>query len=83
MYACKSYNSSKGKKDLMEWMVYRDTFPPLMILRRYLKLVINFCLENKLMECRVEDLKNQNFPFKIKYIPVNYPKPCELMLVVE
>lgn len=83
VYACKSCNSSKGKKDLMEWMCYRDTFPPLMILRRYLKLVINYCLENNLMECRIEDLKNQNFPFKIKHVPVKYPKPCKLMLVVE
>ncbi len=82
IYACKSCNSSKGKKDLMEWMCHRDTFPPLMILRRYLKLVINCCLENNLMECLVDDLKNQSLPFKIQYVPVNYPKPSELIFVV-
>lgn len=81
IYACRSCNSSKGKKDLMEWMGYRNTFPSLMILRRYLKLVINYCIENNLMECTVKDLENQNLPFSIKHIPVNYPKPCELILV--
>lgn len=83
VYACRACNSSKGKKDLMEWMGCKNTFPPLMILRRYLKLVINYCIENNLMECAVEDLKNQNFPFKLEHIPVSYPKPYELILVVE
>jgi len=83
VYACKPCNSSKGKKDLMEWMGYRNTFPPLMILRRYLKLVINHCLESNLMACRVEDLNNRALPFKIEYVPVNYPKPSELMLIVD
>ena len=81
--ACRSCNSSKGKKDLMEWMDCKNTFPPLMILRRYLKLVISYCIENNLMECTVENLKNQNLPFKIDHIPVKYPKPCELILVAE
>jgi hypothetical protein len=26
IYACKSYNSSKGKKDLMEWMASKNSF---------------------------------------------------------
>ena len=83
IYACKPCNSSKGKKDLMEWMYYRNTFPPLMILRRYLKLVIIYCIENSLMGCSVEDLKSLEFPFNIEYIPVNYPKPCSLILVAK
>lgn len=83
VYACRSCNSSKGKKDLMEWMDYKNTFPPLMISRRYLKLVIIYCIENDLMECSVEDLTNQNIPFNIEHIPVSYPKPCELLLVAE
>ncbi len=83
VYACKSCNSSKGKKDLMEWMVFKDTFPPLMILRRYLKMVINYCLENNLMACRVDEIKNRNIPFKLEHIPVKYPRPNELILVWE
>ena len=52
IYACRSCNSSKGKKDLMEWMEYKNSFPPLMILRRYLKLVITYrgcCKVKKLL----------------------------------
>ena len=80
IYACRSCNSSKGKKDLMEWMNYKNTFPPLMILRRYLKLVIIYCIENNLMEYSISDIKNQKHPFNIEYIPINYPKPSELVL---
>ena len=83
IYACRSCNSSKGKKDMMEWMNYKKTFPPLMILRRYLKLVVGYCVDNNLMECSEKDLKNQNYPFNIEYIPLVYPKPSELSLVAE
>jgi len=83
IYACRSCNSSKGKKDMMEWMGYKDVFPPLMILRRYLKLIVGYCIENDLMECLVSEIENQQHPFNIEYIPVSYPKPNELVLVVE
>ncbi len=82
IYACRSCNSSKGKKDLLAWMEYRGVFPPLMILRRYLKLVIAYCVENGLMECPVTDLRGQQHPFSIGHIPVKYPKPNELVFVV-
>ncbi len=83
VYACRSCNSSKGKKDLMEWMNDKNTFPPLMILRRYLKLVIIYCIENNLMECSIGDIKSQEHPFKIEYVPTSYPKPFELKLLAE
>lgn len=80
--ACKTCNSSKGKKDLMEWMNYRDEFPPLMILRRYLKLVIQYCINENLMEYNIDDLPNKELPFKLEYIPIKFPKPSELVLVI-
>lgn len=78
--ACPLFFSSKGKKDMMEWMNNKNTFPPLMVLRRYLKLVVNYCIEENLMEHTVDDLKNQKHPFKIEFIPISYPKPNELVL---
>ncbi len=81
VYACKTCNSSKGKKDLMEWMNFRNVFPPLMILRRYLKLVIAYCYDNKLMECSILELKEQKYPFNLEFIPIDYPKPNELRLI--
>ena len=80
IYACRSCNSSKGKKDMMEWMNDKNIFPPLMVLRRYLKLVVNYCIEENLMEQTLDDLKNQKHPFKIEFIPISYPKPDELVL---
>lgn len=80
IYACKTCNSSKGKKDLMEWMNYRNSFPPLMVLRRYLKLIINHCVENDLMELSPKDLEGRQLLFSIEHIPLNFPSPSELKL---
>ena len=81
IYACKTCNSSKGKKDLMEWMIYCHNFLPLMIIRRYLKLAINYCLDHDLMDLRTSDLDYNEIPFKINLIPHNYPTPDKLKLV--
>ena len=37
IFACKTCNSSKGKKGLMEWMNFRGQFLPLMVIRRFFK----------------------------------------------
>ena len=79
--ACKSCNSSKGKKDLMEWMNFRGEFLPLMIIRRYLKLTITFCIDNDFMDTKLSDLDLQEIPFKIHFIPINYPTPDKLRLI--
>jgi len=83
IYACRTCNSSKGKKDLMEWMRHRNSFPPLMILRRYLKLVVCYCEDNGLMDCAVDDLKGRELPFRIELIPIDYPDPSELVMAVD
>ncbi|MDT8334441.1 MAG: HNH endonuclease [Desulfurivibrionaceae bacterium] len=83
IYACKSCNSSKGKKDLMEWMNLKNQFPPLMILRRYLKLIIEYCDNQNLMDFPIEELRNKNYPFNIEFVPVNFPKPSQLKMVME
>ena len=78
--ACKSCNSSKGKKDLMEWMDYRGKFLPLMIIRRYLKLTFNYCLKNDLLEKKIAELKEMELPFKIDQLPTSFPSPDKLIL---
>ena len=52
--ACRSCNSSKKALDLLEWMAKRGNFPPLGLLRRYLKLAIRYCIENGLMDILLE-----------------------------
>jgi hypothetical protein len=80
IFACKSCNSSKGKKDLIEWMNFRGEFLPLMIIRRYLKLTFNYCLENQLIDKNIEELKDLELPFKIELLPTSFPKPHKLIL---
>lgn len=83
IYACRTCNSSKGKKDLMEWMAFRGSFLPLMIIRRYLKLTFLYCRNNELLDKKIEDLKELELPFKIELLPTSYPKPGELVLNIE
>lgn len=80
IFACKSCNSSKGKKDLIEWMNFRGEFLPLMIIRRYLKLTFSYCLENQLIDKNIEELKDLELPFKIELLPTSFPKPHKLIL---
>lgn len=80
IYACRKCNSSKGKKDLIEWMNFREQFLPLMIIRRYLKLTFKYCYENDLLDKKVEDLKELGLPFKIELLTMKFPKPNELIL---
>ncbi len=82
VYACKSCNSSKGKKDLMEWMFFHgDDFLSLMIIRRYLKLAINYCIENNLMDLKISEIEMDKVPYKLLLIPVKYPTPDKLRLI--
>lgn len=83
IFACKTCNSSKGKKDLMEWMAYRGQFLPLMIIRRYLKLTFRYCNDNGLLDKKIEELKELELPFRIELLPTNFPKPNELILNIE
>jgi len=81
IYACRSCNSSKGKYDLMFWMAMQEKFPPLMVLRRYLKLVKNYCIQADLMDLSLSEIGGKDLPFSIDPIPMSYPKPTELELV--
>ncbi len=76
--ACKTCNSSKGKKDLMEWYNDKQSFPPLMLLRRYIKLIYNYCYTDGAHDLKLDDPKLNSLPFSIKLLPINYPTPDKL-----
>ena len=67
-----------GKKDLMEWYNDRQSFPPLMLLRRYIKLIYNYCYIDGMLDLKLDDPKLNNLPFSIKSLPINYPTPDKL-----
>lgn len=83
IFACRTCNSSKGKKDLMEWMAFRGDFLPLMIIRRYLKLTYSYCEQNGLLNKKIDELKLMELPFKINLLPTAFPKPLGLVLNIE
>ena len=78
--ACRACNSSKGKNDLLEWYAKKDGFPPLMLLRRYMKIISNFCEQNDLMDLNLTEMP-QGLPFDLRRLPTtNYPALSELRL---
>ncbi len=83
IFACKSCNSSKGKKDLMDWLNFRGQFLPLMIIRRYLKLTFNYCNEKGLLDKKIDELKDMELPFRIDLLPIKFPSPNKLILNAE
>lgn len=80
VWACRSCNSSKSATDALEWFAKRNVFPPLMLLRRYLKLSIEICRERGLLEQPLTE--PCDVPFSIRAIPRVYPAPGALRLWV-
>lgn len=78
--ACKRCNSSKGKKDMMEWYNSNNLFPPILLLRRYLKLIYTYCSDANLLDFRIDAIDKTSLPFSLDYIPIDYPQPKELIL---
>jgi hypothetical protein len=82
VWSCKSCNSSKGKKDVLVWLNERARFPPLLLLRRYLKLALDILIERGLLSTPLETAGQLDIPFSAASIPYQYPKPSELVLWV-
>lgn len=80
LYACRRCNSSKGKKDLIEWMVSKGEFLPIMVIRRYLKLIYEYCKDNELLNEKIDDIDTSNLPFRLDLIPVKFSSPSKLKL---
>lgn len=80
VWACRSCNSSKGARDAIEWLAERRPFPPLLLLRRYLKLAIEMSRERQLMDIRL--VEAPELPFSLSTIPKAYPLPGQLQLWV-
>ncbi len=72
---CKSCNSSKGDKDLLEWCYQLEVFPDPWILRTYLKLVYEYSVANDLMDKHSNELDYSKLPFNPQYLPMEMPDP--------
>jgi len=80
VWACRSCNSAKGAKDALEWLAGRSQFPPILLLRRYLKLAVEMTKDRNLMDTPISEAPE--LPFTLAAIPLRYPPPGELKLWV-
>lgn len=78
--ACRPCNSSKGKRDLLVWYESRNQFPPLMLLRRYLKLAAAACEQRNLFDRELTDPELTYLPFALDRVPTKFPPLKELRL---
>jgi len=78
VWACRTCNSSKGAKDALEWLLRKQQFPPLLLLRRYLKLAIGISREKGVMDMLLGEVPE--LPFTLSAIPTKFPQPKELRL---
>jgi len=80
VWACRSCNSSKGARDALEWLKDKNQFPPILLLRRYLKLAIEMSRERNLMDTTLAEAPE--LPFSLSAIPQTFPPPGQLCLWV-
>ena len=80
VWACRRCNSSKCATDALDWLSGRNQFPPLLLLRRYLKIAIELCRERDLLNTKIEEAPE--LPFALAAVPLVFPKPNQLKLWV-
>lgn len=78
VWACRSCNSKKSATDMLDWYQRIGQFPPLLLLRRYLKIAIEICKERDIMQTAIKDAPE--LPFNLNAIPTSYRQPSELKL---
>jgi len=80
VWACRSCNSSKCARDALEWLMEKNQFPPILLLRRYLKLAVEITRERNLMGTPLAEVPE--LPFSLSAIPKAFPPPSQLRLWV-
>jgi hypothetical protein len=80
VWACRSCNSQKCARDALEWLIEKNQFPSVLLLRRYLKLAIEISRDRNLMNTPLT--KVPELPFSLFAIPKTFPPPSQLRLWV-
>ncbi len=83
VFACKHCNSSKGSSDLIVWYANkRKEFPPILLLRRYLKLAIMITKDRNLLDHPIDKVTEISppLPYCVETIPVKLPPLKDLKL---
>lgn len=79
--ACRPCNSSKGGRDVLEWTALGEELPTLVLLRRYLKLAIRYCVRHGLMCVPLGEtwVLEPPLPFALDLVPHQLPDPALLI----
>lgn len=80
VWACASCNSSKGARDVLEWLALRGRKPSVLLLRRYLKIAIAYCDEHSLLE--QPESHDGQLPFSLAALRAPKPALAEMVLWV-
>lgn len=81
VWACPPCNQKKHARDLLEWYASQDRFPPIALMRRYLKLALAEAREQGLMDVNLDE--RPKVKFSLEHVPTQYPQPGELSWSVE
>ncbi len=83
IWSCRRCNSSKGGRDLMEWMAVKNRFPPVLLLRRYVKIVTRYCEKHGHLDTALDRLDDEHeMPFDVRMLPTQFPPLDEMTLWV-
>jgi len=82
IWACRSCNSSKRDRDMLQWMIDKKSFPSIYLLRRYLKIVMRYCESNGLLDLELEEVLKKTLPFDLSLLPHTFPPLNEMKLWV-
>jgi hypothetical protein len=70
--ACRSCNSSKGRKDVFAWFREKGQFPPIRVMQRYMKLAWEYHISNGEIE-KTWEVVNAVSPFRLDLLPHSLP----------
>lgn len=82
VWACRSCNGSKQGRDMLSWMATREDFPSIFVLRRYLKIVAQYCEDHDYMHLPLGKANELDTPFDLNLLPTKFPPLSELKLLV-
>jgi hypothetical protein len=78
--ACRACNSSKGACDLVSWTIRNGRFPPILVLRRYLKVCALHCEHVQTLDLDLGDPALVDLPMPIDKLPCHLPPLVQLRL---
>ncbi len=68
---------------MLSWMDRKDRFPPLLLLRRYVKIVARHCEKNGWLGLQLDCLdEGPEMPFDVRILPISFPPLRDLTLWV-